>query len=189
MLVRVRRLLYNNLLIFRPLIRFLTGGTVEDRQFVVQFAVVLGTLVVVTVAVFLIARILTGEDKPDRSDPIAQGIIEERIAPVGQVYVGSVPADVTKEIQEPAQGSAGAGFASGKDVYDAVCVACHGTGVAGAPKFGDKAAWAQYLSDSIEQIYQYALNGKGAMPPKGGRADLSDDELKQAVDYMLNEVQ
>lgn len=161
----------------------------EDRQFVVQFAVVLGTLVVVTVVVFMIARILTSEDKPDRSDPIAQEIIEERIAPVGQVYVGSVPAEVTQEIQAPAQASAGAGFVSGKEVYDAVCAACHSTGVAGAPKLGDKAAWAQYLSESIEQIYQYALDGKGAMPPKGGRADLSDDELEQAVDYMLGEVQ
>ncbi len=161
----------------------------EDRQFVVQFAVVLGTLVVVTVMVFLVARILTSEDKPDRSDPIAQEIIEERIAPVGQVYVGSVPAAVAKEAPATTEASTGAGFASGKEVYDAVCSACHGSGVAGAPKLGDKAAWEKYLSDSVEQIYQYALNGKGAMPPKGGRADLSEDELKQAVDYMLGEVQ
>ena len=68
------------------------------------------------------------------------------------------------------------------------CMACHATGVAGAPKFGDKAAWADRLKNGIEEVYQFALRGKGGMPPKGGRVDLPDDDIKHTVDYMVRAV-
>ena len=66
------------------------------------------------------------------------------------------------------------------------CVACHGTGLAGAPKFGDKAAWAPRLKAGMPAVYEIALKGKGAMPPKGGNLSLSDADVKAAVDYMVN---
>ena len=65
---------------------------------------------------------------------------------------------------------------------------CHAAGVAGAPKFGDKAAWAPRIAQGKAKLYESALHGKGAMPPKGGAADLSDDEIKGAVDYILTKV-
>jgi len=74
----------------------------------------------------------------------------------------------------------------GKKVYESTCIACHGTGVAGAPKFGDKAAWAPHLMHGIAELYHSALNGKGAMPPKGGNASLSEAQVKAGVDYMVN---
>jgi cytochrome c5 len=74
---------------------------------------------------------------------------------------------------------------AGKALYQQVCQACHAAGVLNAPKFGDKAAWAERLKDPIDQIYNYALHGKGAMPPKGG-SNASDADVKAAVDYMLN---
>jgi cytochrome c5 len=74
--------------------------------------------------------------------------------------------------------------ADGKKVFDTTCVVCHGSGVAGAPKFGDKAAWAPHLAHGTAELYQSALKGKNAMPPKGGNMTLSDDEVKAAVDYM-----
>ncbi|QYD69154.1 c-type cytochrome [Paraburkholderia edwinii] len=83
-----------------------------------------------------------------------------------------------------AQQSADASQA-GKALYQQVCQACHAAGVLNAPKFGDKAAWATRLKDPIDQIYNYALHGKGAMPPKGG-SNASDADVKAAVDYMLN---
>ena len=61
---------------------------------------------------------------------------------------------------------------------------CHGAGIAGAPKFGDKAAWAPRLATGIDTLYKVALTGKGAMPPRGGNKDLSDADVKAAVDYM-----
>ncbi|APR34107.1 MULTISPECIES: c-type cytochrome [unclassified Paraburkholderia] len=74
---------------------------------------------------------------------------------------------------------------AGKALYQQVCQACHAAGVLNAPKFGDKAAWAPRLKDPIDTIYNYALHGKGAMPPKGG-SNASDADVKAAVDYMLN---
>ena len=62
---------------------------------------------------------------------------------------------------------------------------CHAAGVAGAPKFGDKAAWAPRLKTGIDALYASALKGKGAMPAKGGNATLADADVKAAVDYMV----
>jgi len=74
---------------------------------------------------------------------------------------------------------------AGKALYTQVCQACHAAGVLGAPKFGDKAAWAPRLKDPMDVIYNYALHGKGQMPPKGG-SSASDDDVKAAVDYMVD---
>ena len=86
--------------------------------------------------------------------------------------------------------AAGAALADGEAVYNSGCAACHATGVAGAPKFGDKAAWASRISKDKETLYSNALNGfqgeAGVMPPKGGFMNLSDDDVKAAVDYMID---
>ncbi|MDH4149599.1 MAG: c-type cytochrome [Betaproteobacteria bacterium] len=74
--------------------------------------------------------------------------------------------------------------AKGKSVYDASCAACHAAGVAGAPKTGDKTAWASRLKTGKDAMYASAIKGKGAMPPKGGNAGLSDADVKAAVDYL-----
>ena len=78
---------------------------------------------------------------------------------------------------------------AGKSTYDSVCMACHSTGVAGAPKLGDKAAWAPRVKQGKDALYNSALKGKGAMPAKGGNASLSDDAVKAAVDYMVSAAQ
>jgi cytochrome c5 len=75
---------------------------------------------------------------------------------------------------------------SGEEVYKAVCAACHGTGAAGAWKFGDKAAWAPHLKEGLEALAKNAINGIRAMPPRGGNPDLSDLEVTRAVVYMGN---
>lgn len=82
--------------------------------------------------------------------------------------------------------AAAAAKPDGKKVYDTVCMACHATGVAGAPKFGDKLAWAPRIKTGIEALHNSALKGKGAMPPKGGNTALSDAEVKAAVDYVVS---
>ncbi|GLU35082.1 c-type cytochrome [Trinickia caryophylli] len=74
---------------------------------------------------------------------------------------------------------------AGKALYEKVCQACHAAGVLNAPKFGDKAAWAPRLKEGMDVVYNYALHGKGAMPPKGG-SNASDADVKAAVDYMAN---
>ena len=73
----------------------------------------------------------------------------------------------------------------GKAVYDQTCHVCHATGLAGSPKFGDKAAWAPRIATGTDKLYNAALHGLNAMPPKGGNTSLSDAQVKAAVDYMV----
>ena len=81
-----------------------------------------------------------------------------------------------------------AGPKDGPTIYNSVCGACHNSGAAGAPKIDDKAAWAPRLGQGKDGLYNSAIGGKNAMPPKGGAADLSDDEIKATVDYILTKV-
>ena len=74
----------------------------------------------------------------------------------------------------------------GKELYDTKCFTCHASGVAGAPKFGDKEAWAPRIATGMDAIMTVVKNGKGAMPPKGTCMDCSDEDLKKAVEYMIN---
>ena len=80
--------------------------------------------------------------------------------------------------------------ADGKAVYDKACFACHKMGIAGSPKFGDKALWAPRIAQGMDVLNEHALKGfkgkTGMMPPKGGRTDLSDEEVIAAVEYMDN---
>jgi cytochrome c5 len=80
-----------------------------------------------------------------------------------------------------------AAAANGKPVYDKVCAVCHAQGVAGAPKPGDKAAWAPRIQQGIDTLVQSATKGKGAMPPKGGNASLSDADIRAAVEFMVSQ--
>ena len=75
---------------------------------------------------------------------------------------------------------------AGEKLYKTTCFACHGTGVAGAPKFGDKAAWAKYVETGEDTMVEMAIKGKGAMPPKGGAMNASEDDIRAAVRYMTN---
>ncbi|MDR5835225.1 c-type cytochrome [Caballeronia sp. LZ034LL] len=95
-------------------------------------------------------------------------------------------ASVPQAAPAPAAGAQSADAAqAGKALYEQVCQACHAAGVLGAPKFGDKAAWAPRLKEPMDTVYNYALHGKGAMPPKGG-SNAPDADVKAAVDYMVN---
>lgn len=75
---------------------------------------------------------------------------------------------------------------SGKEIVEAKCVSCHGTGVGGAPKIGDRNAWAPRVSKGLDTVVASAIHGHGAMPPRGGMADLTDVEIRAAVLYMFN---
>jgi cytochrome c5 len=130
--------------------------------------------------------------------PASPEASNERIAPVAApVEVASAPAAApaapaasaaaaaAPAASETKTASAG-DLATGEKVFTATCQACHGTGVMGAPKFGDKAAWGPRIAKGKEALYTSALNGFKMMPPKGGNAGLKDEEVKAAVDYMVS---
>jgi cytochrome c5 len=105
--------------------------------------------------------------------------IEQRIAPVGQVAVAGA--------EGATAGAAPAAARSGAEVYQAVCMACHATGAAGAPKLGDQAAWEPRVGAGLDALVQTVITGKGAMPPRGGNPATSDEEIRAAVEHMLQE--
>lgn len=92
----------------------------------------------------------------------------------------------------PAPSASPSELATGERVFKQVCHACHGMGVAGAPKLGDKDQWARRIDQGADKLLRHALTGftgtHGTMPPRGGKPDLSDEEVKAAVDYMLSKL-
>lgn len=163
---------------------------------------IIGALVVpavVAMASFVLPLSVNAEDEGE-----SQAQVEENIMPVGQVNVGSVPAAggeaapaapaaeapaaeaPAAEAPAAAEPAAAAAGRSGEEVFKAHCLACHGTGVAGAPKVGDSAAWAPRAAQGIDTLLQHATSGLNAMPPKGTCMACSDAELKGAIEYMLS---
>ncbi|HYC41684.1 MAG TPA: c-type cytochrome [Noviherbaspirillum sp.] len=123
-------------------------------------------------------------------EPAAKAAAAPAAAPAASEQGAQVAsATGAQEKTEQAKTVAGAGKADGKKIYDAACAACHGAGVAGAPKVGDKAAWAARIKQGNDTLYTHAIKGfqgkAGMMPPKGG-SNASDDEVKAAVDYMVS---
>jgi cytochrome c5 len=95
------------------------------------------------------------------------------------------PAPAAAAPAAPAQ-TAAAVNPAGEKLYKTTCFACHSTGVAGAPKFGDKSQWDKYIQTGEDAMVQVAISGKGAMPPKGGAANASEDDIRAAVRYMVS---
>ena len=100
-------------------------------------------------------------------------------APVGNVITDASQIQVAKAAPAKAR--------SAKEIVNGVCAGCHVSGVLGAPKLGDKAAWKVHLAEGIEHVYDAAINGEGGMPARGGDATLSDADVKAAVDYMIKD--
>lgn len=129
---------------------------------------------------------MSAENIARRIAPVAKVEIDPNApaAPVAPAPTAAAPV-VAAVIPPPAPGKAAAAGGGGKEVFDKACVACHGTGVAGAPRVGDKPAWTARLALGKDALHANAIKGKGAMPPKGGNTALSDADVKAAVEYML----
>ncbi len=112
----------------------------------------------------------------------AKKAIEKRIAPVGQVCVEGQ--DCAKEITVISSSSGV--MRSGKEVYDVACTTCHAIALAGAPKFGDRLSWGERANEDLDHLVETVTNGLGGMPPMGMCMDCSQEELTNAVQYMLD---
>ena len=145
-----------------------------------QLIVVCVLALVVPVAIALLgALLLSGSKHIDRSEP--KKLVEQRIKPVGELvkFDGAPPPAAAAVVAVAAKAK------SGEEVYNGACVACHGAGIAGAPKTGDKAIWAPRIAQGMNVLYEHAIKGFKAMPAKGGQVALSDDEVKASVDYQV----
>ena len=118
------------------------------------------------------------EAEPTTAAPTAEAPATETPSPAAE------PAAPAAEAAAPAAKPAGK---SGEEVVNSVCMMCHGAGVMGAPKIGDKASWAPRIAQGYETLVQHAIKGVRMMPPKGGNAALTDDEVAAAVAHMANQ--
>jgi cytochrome c5 len=156
-----------------------------DSTFIKNVSIVMAVLVVFAIIIALLARSIGHtEDLKVRTNSVA--VTKERIKPVADVYTGeegaaaiqAATAAVTEE-----QAVAFDGSLDAEMIYNSVCLVCHGTGAAGAPIPGSE-AMAQRAEKGMDAMLQAALNGLNAMPARGGRADLSDEQVRVVVEFM-----
>jgi cytochrome c5 len=136
---------------------------------------ILAAFVVPIICIVLLVQFVTADKLPNAgANAQTPEAIAARIQPVSDVGYTFKDASGPKQLM------------TGEELYKTTCSACHGAGVAGAPKFGDTAAWAPRLKEGYDKVLGYALHGLNAMPAKGGNPDLDDVEVARAVVYMAN---
>ena len=164
----------------------------QDTHFFNTFSLVIGLLVVVALGIFALARSVASETQEKQmlvESHYLKGV-SERVQPFARVAVAGQDNSALKiEATTPAGSAAPALPKNGDELYEQACKACHGAGIGGAPKAGDKAAWGPRIAQGKDTLYDHALHGftgkAGMMPAKGGRVDVSDDLVKQAVDHIV----
>lgn len=169
----------------------------RDQKFFDMYSLVIGVLAAFALAIFVLAMKMSDltQGVYTRDADEFQTAIEERISPVGQVYLpGEEKAAAAPTVETLPEPEPVAAAMTGPQVYNTACNACHGNGVGGAPVTGDVAAWAPRIAQGIDVLNDHAINGfdgDAATPmlAKGGRADLSDQEVIDAVAYMVEQSQ
>lgn len=170
-----------------------------------KILVVMGIGFIVPIVLLLLIAFYIGSSSqpPAGSESLSTAAVDARVAPVGSAVVAASSQAAAQQNSAsmataapaaPAPSGSGAAVpvaatkVDGKGLYESTCIACHGAGVAGAPKVGDKAAWAPIIAQGDAVLYDRAIHGytgkHGVMPPKGG-STASDDDVKAAVDYMV----
>lgn len=142
---------------------------------------VLFTLVGVVLGIALVYALTVERFQVNLAKPEPPAVVAARVATVGKLTLAG---------ETPPGAEAGAAVASdpGPALYNRVCMACHASGAAGAPILGNREAWAPRLGQGLDGLLGVAIAGKGAMPPRGGCVTCTDEELRQAIAYMLAQV-
>ena len=168
----------------------------RDQKFFDMYSLVIGVLAAVALAILVLAMKMSDLTQGiyTRDTAEYQASVAERIRPLSQVYLPGeeqeAPLPTVETVAEPEPVAAAL---SGPQVYNSACLACHAAGVGGAPVLGDAAVWEPRIAQGVDVLKQHAIEGftgsSGYMPAKGGRMDLSDAEIADAVDYMVGESQ
>ncbi len=160
----------------------------SDTQFFNSFSMVLGLLVAFAIVLFAVARTM-GADSQGADvlmDPLHLAEVQKNIAPFAQEAIAGKDNSALAALSAPAGAAPAVNVpTTGEQAFKEVCSACHATGINGAPKIGDHAAWGPRIAQGKDTLYKDAIAGKGNMPPKGG-TNWPDATIRMTVDYMVS---
>ena len=159
----------------------------SDRHFFNAFSLVLGFLIVFAIILFAVARVIgvDTQNRYEQLDPIRLKEIDQNIVPFAHVAIAGHDNSALAALTQPKSTAAASVPTTGEQAFTQVCSACHATGINGAPKIGDRAAWGPRIAQGKEALYSHAINGKGNMPPRGGTT-WPDAAIRMSVDYMVS---
>ncbi len=169
----------------------------SDQSLLRQFSIMIGGLAIMTVLLILGALAIYRHE-PKETNPNESAAVAERIAPAGAVYAGNTGRAAMRAAAEAATKAAAStvaygGTTDGKEIFNHLCTSCHTAGIAGAPKVGDKAMWAPRIAQGMDTLVKHAIEGYHGpdgyyMPTKGGNPALSDEQVTNAVHWMVGQV-
>tara|TARA_Y100000389_G_scaffold200034_1_gene239666 strand:+ start:709 stop:1188 length:480 start_codon:yes stop_codon:yes gene_type:complete len=156
------------------------SGTTSDKEFYKVFSYVSLFILILGIIIAILSNVFASSVTNTNYDSVKTKVIKQRLASSEKINLASNPtfkSDVIKVSSSK----------SGKDIYNSVCMSCHMSGAAGAPVTGKSDQWTDRIAKGNDVLYNSAINGIGVMPAKGGLMSLSDDEIKLAVDYMIEQ--
>lgn len=163
----------------------------DDQIFIKRFSLVLVALATFTLIIIAVAATFNSTQQPSENTVRTQAKLD-RLSPVASVYSGDTGRAAAQAAVEAAAAEAPSvafdGSLDGQLIYDRACGTCHEVGAAGAPQLV-ASAWESRLDQGRDILIDHAINGIGTMPAKGGRSDLSDEQVVASVDYMLDAIQ
>lgn len=168
----------------------------SDQSVLRQFSIMIGGLAVLTV-VLIFTALAIYRHEPLETNPNQAAKVTARIAPAGAVYAGNTGRAAMQAAADAAAKAAASqvaygGTTDGKAIFDNLCTSCHTAGVAGAPKVGNKAMWSPRIAQGIDTLVKHAIEGYHGpdgnfMPPKGGNPALTDEQVKNAVHWIVDQ--
>ena len=160
----------------------------HDQHFYDTFMLVLGILGAFAIGMYWLANAIadTIPGASEKGTAVEEQLIDQRLAPIGDVQI-SGQAATQMAVATPAASPATDSGKSGKEIWQGTCSACHSSGLLGAPKIGDKAAWAPRIAKGMKVLEDHALHGFNQMPAHGGNASLSDADVVKALEYMVGQ--
>jgi len=160
----------------------------SDRHFFNAFSLVLGFLIVFAIILFAFARLIGVDSQSQyvQLDPMRLKEIDQNTAPFAHIAVAGHDNTALAVLTAPKTNAAAANVpATGEQAFAQVCSACHSTGINGAPKMGDRAAWGPRIAQGKEALYSHVIEGKGNMPARGGTT-WPEAAIRMTVDYMVS---
>lgn len=158
----------------------------EDKKILNDLGVTIAVLVAIAIVISIIAINLVGEKAPSAWE---EQKVLNRIKPLGVLATTLEEAKKASFVAEAPVVAVASEPMTAEQIYNTACMACHATGVAGAPKTGDVAAWAPRIAQGDDVLFEHATKGFKGMPPRGGSSQLTDEDVTAAIDFMVGKSQ